>query len=186
MNRSALPERIVIRSTLFLAAMAAFTGCKEVAIHEQQTQQTLCQDFFEACINPILTTEMFVPHRNTNITCAASGCHNVNTGSGGAFKLIRNARSGTLEITANFIAAKSFTNMTDPAISKLLLEPQAGTFSLVGSHGGGDIFADPSNQNYQEILFWISNPRGISAVSCPELDHFANDPDRRCLADGDN
>lgn len=88
-------------------------------------------------------------------TCSASGCHSVNGGSGGAFKIFPNATPNTVEMQANYYAAIGFSNLGSPANSKLLLEPLAGPQSIVGSHTGGDIFADESDPNYQTIFSWI-------------------------------
>lgn len=88
-------------------------------------------------------------------TCSAGGCHSVNGGSGGAFKIYPNATPGTLQMEANFLAAKGFANLTSPSDSKLLLEPLAGAQSIVGSHTGGDIFPDSSDPNYMTIYTWI-------------------------------
>lgn len=170
------------KSLRYLASAACFcfSACKDVVVQEETTGQTLCFDYYQACINPVLSS-MRLLSNGIEATCSAEGCHNVDVGAGGAFKLHRRARLNSSEMMGNFISAKSFTNLTDPASSKLLLEPLAGTFSIVGSHAGGDIFADPSDPGYQEIYYWISNPIDASALSCPALDQFHTDPARRCL-----
>ena len=57
---------------------------------------------------------------------------------------------------ANFFAAKSFSNLDNPAQSKLLLEPLQGVFSITGTHTGGDIFPDTADECYLAIFNWIS------------------------------
>jgi len=90
--------------------------------------------------------------------CSDNGCHNVNGGAGGALKVFPSAQPGSTEMMANFFSASALANISNPANSKLLLEPLAGTSSLTGSHTGGDIFSNESDSNYQTILVWISNP----------------------------
>ena len=161
----------------------SLSACKDVTVQEQTTGQTLCFDYYQACINPVLTKVIALP-TGAEATCSAEGCHNVEVGAGGAFKLNRRATLHSAEMMGNYISAKSFANLSDPASSKLLLEPLAGTFSIVGSHAGGDVFADPSDVHYREIYYWISNSVDASVLSCPSLDQFPNDPNRRCLLDG--
>lgn len=136
-----------------LAAAVFFSGCgTEVTTGEVSTGQTLDQAVFQAQVNAIFDKDI------GGRTCSASGCHSVNGSSGGAFKIYPNAPDDSLEMMANFIAAKSFANLTDPASSKLLLEPLAGAQSITGSHTGGDIFPDTSDPDYQTIFNWISSP----------------------------
>ena len=61
----------------------------------------------------------------------------------------------------NYRVAQSLSNLTNPDQSKLLLEPLAGTFSITGSHAGGDIFTSTTDVNYLTILAWISNPEDV-------------------------
>lgn len=89
-------------------------------------------------------------------TCSASGCHSANGSAGGGFKIFPSAVSNTIEMQANYFAAVGFSNLGSPANSKLLLEPLAGSQSIVGSHSGGDIFVDTNDANYQTIFNWIS------------------------------
>lgn len=159
-------------------------ACNEVAVQAiEDSGQALCQEYYEICVNPILTEPLIVEGSNATVTCAGEGCHNIASGAGGAFKLIPTAEARSDDMTGNYIAAKSFANVADPAVSKLLLEPLAGSSPTVGGHGGGDIFADPNDSRYQEIYYWIANPQAIATESCPQLDRFPNDARRRCLAD---
>ena len=87
-------------------------------------------------------------------TCSASGCHSP-TSAGGAFKIYPNALPNTVEMQANYFAAVGFSNLGSPASSKLLLEPLAGSQSIVGSHAGGDIFT-AGDPEYATILTWIT------------------------------
>jgi hypothetical protein len=136
-----------------LAAAVFFGGCgSEVTTGAITTGQTLDQAAFQAQVNAIFDKDI------GGRTCSASGCHSVNGSSGGAFKIYPNAPDDSLEMMANFIAAKSFSNLTDPASSKLLLEPLEGAQSITGSHTGGDIFPDTNDPDYLTILDWISSP----------------------------
>lgn len=165
-------------------AAALGVSCNEVSVQAVEgSGQALCQEYYEICVNPILTQPLIVEGSNATVTCAGEGCHNIASGAGGAFKLTRVAEPGSDAMTGNYIAAKSFTNVADPAVSKLLLEPLAGSSPTVGGHGGGDLFADPNDSRYQEIYYWISNPQGIATESCPQLDRFPTDASQRCLTD---
>ena len=144
------------RLLIAVCLLAIVSACNEVQ-NEPQAQtasQSLCISNFEACVNPIFDAAL--NGGVGQITCSASGCHDQAAGSGGAFKIFANAQPGSSEMMANFFAAKSFSNLDDPAQSKLLLEPLQGVFSITGTHTGGDIFPDTADQCYQAIFDWIS------------------------------
>lgn len=172
------------RSVLACAAFIFSAGCNEVNVEPAANAQQLCQEYYEACINPLLTQPRTLISRDVSVTCSSAGCHDSVSGSGGAFKIDGSALAGTDAMTTNYRAAHGFINISDPVNSKLLLEPLAGSDAISGTHGGGDIFADPNDSAYQEIYYWITHPRTIPTESCPQLDHYPNDPSRRCLADG--
>lgn len=154
----------------FAALLACFslTGCDSVSNSPANSAQTLR---FEASAMPAPVGEInFIEHINPifdqNIggsTCSAAGCHQVNNGTGGNFRVIANADSiiddgeRMAAYSINYTSATAFANILDPASSPLLLEPLTGSFPSVGGHGGGDIFIlnDP---NYSLILQWISDP----------------------------
>jgi hypothetical protein len=118
------------------------------------TGGTLCITDFEQCVNPVF--DAVINGRTGQTTCASSGCHDVGAGSGGAFKIFPGATPGSVEMMANFFSAKAFSNLDNPAQSKLLLEPLQGVFSITGTHTGGDIFPDVNDPCYQAIHEWIS------------------------------
>lgn len=180
-NRHAQSYARPLRLAMLGLVLVGTAGCKDIAIQAAPHGQQLCQEFFEACVAPLLLNPIDVPSRGIAVTCAAEGCHNINSGAGGAFKLYPTATPGSDEISANYLSARSFSNISDPATSRLLLEPLAGSDAIVGSHGGGDIFADPNDSRYQEIYYWLMHPQDIAGESCPALDHFPNDADIRCL-----
>lgn len=185
MCRSPLRLRIARYVKLSCVSVALVSaGCNDIAIDAAPTGEQLCQEFFEACVAPILLNPIDVPSRGVSVTCAAEGCHDIASGSGGAFKLYRSAVPASDDMSANYLSARSFSNVSDPPLSRLLLEPLAGSDSVVGSHGGGDIFADPNDTRYQEIYYWITHPQTIASEACPALDHFPSDATKRCLDDG--
>lgn len=138
-----------------LVAMAGLSACG-VDVENQQvvTGNTLCQNKFETCVNPIFNLNI----RRSNldiIQCASGGCHEVGAGFGGSFKIYANAATPA-ELQANYVVSLAFANLTRSADSKLLLEPLAGTSSITGSHTGGDIFPNTADQCYLAIQDWIN------------------------------
>ena len=137
---------------LLLSAVFVVGGCgNDIPSASVATGLTLSCPAFQASINQIFDTPDIAGR-----TCSASGCHSVNGGSGGAFKIYPNAASGSLQMEANYFAAKGFVNLSSVADSKLLLEPLTGAQSIVGSHTGGDIFPDTVDPNYMTIYAWIA------------------------------
>lgn len=118
------------------------------------TGGTLCVADYADCVNPVF--DAIINGRTGQTTCAASGCHDVSAGSGGAFKIFPGAAPDSVEMMANFFSARAFSNLDNPSQSKLLLEPLQGVFSITGTHTGGDIFPDVNDPCYQAIREWIS------------------------------
>jgi len=148
MSYQAIPRNVLLGFALI--NLFLLTSCKQVENKENTGVQTLSYSTYTASVNAIFDATI------AGRTCSASGCHNITGGSGGSFKIYANATT-TAELTANFISAKSFANLVDPAQSKLLLEPLTGIFSSVGSHAGGDIFTN-GDANYTIIFNWINSP----------------------------
>lgn len=149
----------VIKRVIGFAVAIALTACSggggvDVAVEDDNSGLTLDFSVYQRAggINEIFDTDL------NGRTCSSAGCHNASGGAGGALKLFPQALPDSAEMMANFMSAKGLANINQPANSKLLLEPLAGTSSLTGSHAGGDIFASTSNPNYQRILQWIANP----------------------------
>lgn len=142
------------RPALLLSAVAVLVGGCGSGVPSSSTQTGLTLDCL-AFQDPMTGVNRIFDLDLGGRTCSASGCHSVNGGSGGAFKIYPNALPGTLQMEANYFAAKGFANLTSPSESKLLLEPLAGAQSIVGSHTGGDIFPDTSDSNYTTIHTWI-------------------------------
>ncbi|MCX8005166.1 MAG: hypothetical protein N2688_09445 [Burkholderiaceae bacterium] len=117
--------------------------------------------YFQRCIDPIFNAVL------ANNTCAASGCHDDRSGTGGALRLVPNA--ATVDVTnpantpevirntdmyRNFYSAQGMTLINAPADSRLVTKPL--TRGVL--HGGGRIFVDDQDPNVRRILFWINNP----------------------------
>jgi hypothetical protein len=136
----------------FLIGLAILVGgCgSEIPNTSSTTGLTLDCALFQTSVNPIFNADI------GGRTCSASGCHTVYGSAGGAFKIYPNAALNSAQMQANYLAAKGFSNLGSPADSKLLLEPLAGSQSIVGSHTGGDIFL-PGDANYMTIYTWIAS-----------------------------
>ncbi len=146
-----------IRSLLIVTAAAFLVAACDDDVSQEEvaaTGQTLCVADYEACVNPIF--DAVVSGRTGQTTCSSSGCHDVNAGSGGAFKIFPGAEPGSPEIMANFFAAKAFANLDNPPLSKVVLEPMQGVSSITGTHTGGDIFPSPADSCASALLDWIS------------------------------
>jgi hypothetical protein len=159
---------------LILTALLVLTGCDDSVDPEPvaASGSTLCVADYEACVNPVFDAVLMGKTGQT--TCTGSGCHDVDSGSGGAFKIFPRAQPGSTEMLANFFAAKGFANLDDPANSKLLLEPLQGVSSVAGTHTGGDIFPDTGDACYQAIIRWVStrvdDEAGASCGVCTPAD----------------
>jgi hypothetical protein len=145
-------------SVLAFSFLGLMTGCggdsasnDAIAVNQQ-----LNFEVYQQQVNPIFDADI------DGKTCSSSGCHAVTNGSGGGLKLYQNAALDSFEMDFNYRVAQSLSNLVDPSQSKLLLEPLAGTFSITGSHAGGDIFPDQSDPNFVVILSWISSPEEVA------------------------
>lgn len=146
---------LVQRAGLVLAFLLSVTGCKEVEVSpEASATRTLCYVDFETCVSPILDAQLAA--RTGQVTCSASGCHDLGAGSGGAFKIYPRPAPDSAEMLANFYAARAFANLDDPSLSKILLEPLQGVSSISGTHTGGDIFPGTGDACYLAMHDWIS------------------------------
>lgn len=125
--------------------------------------------YFQKCINPIFLAQLQVQLGGTTSTntCAASGCHETNTGAGGALRLIPGAQPldtsdpantpaviRASDIYKNFYSAQGAVVIGSPTQSRLLNKPL-----LRGVlHGGGLIFLSETDPNATLIKYWISHP----------------------------
>lgn len=136
---------------------------------------TLAFPYFQKCIFPIFLKELPITQNgvtSTN-TCAGAGCHDSNTGTGGALRVIvaatpiadadlAAAATDPAQATAiratdmykNFYSAQGVTVFGSPIQSRLFDKPLV----LNVLHGGGRIFASQDDPNARLIAYWISHP----------------------------
>jgi hypothetical protein len=97
-------------------------------------------------------------------TCAAAGCHDNTTGTGGALRLLGNAPVVSLAQSADAIRATDMyknyysslgeTVVGTPEQSRMLNKPLVRTVL----HGGGIIFETPEDPGAKLIRYWINRP----------------------------
>lgn len=125
--------------------------------------------YFQKCIAPIFLAQLPIVQNgvtSTN-TCSGSGCHDSNTGTGGALRIVVAAQPvdlsdlantpaviRTTDMYKNFYSAQGVTVPGSPLQSRLFQKPL-----LLGVlHGGGQVFASQSDPNAKLIAYWISHP----------------------------
>lgn len=128
--------------------------------------QKLSFAYYQKCINPIYLELLPIPGTSVTNTCAAGGCHDVNTGSGGSFRINQGATDVTIgsppdadairktDMYKNFKSAQGQVVFADPSSSRMITKP------LVRGvlHGGGRIFLDESDPKIQLLLYWMTHP----------------------------
>ena len=131
--------------------------------------QKLSFVYFQKCIQPVFLKQLQINQNgviSTN-TCAAAGCHDNGTGTGGAFRLLGNAPTvdlsnpantadviRTTDMYKNFYSSQGEVVFGAPLSSRLLTKP----LTLNVLHGGGLIFLSESDPNVMLIRYWISRP----------------------------
>ncbi|HTN50710.1 MAG TPA: hypothetical protein VMK32_14890 [Burkholderiaceae bacterium] len=131
--------------------------------------QKLSFIYFQKCIQPIFVAQLQINQGgaiSTN-TCAAAGCHDNVTGTGGAFRLLGKAQMVDLSDPANtpdvirntdmyknYYSAQGEVVFGAPLSSRLLTKP----LTLNVLHGGGVIFLSESDPHVMLIKYWISRP----------------------------
>ena len=136
---------------------------------------TLAFPYFEKCIFPIFLKELPIVQNGVSSTntCSGAGCHDSNTGTGGALRVIVAAQpvadadlatAATDSATAtairatdmykNFYSAQGTTVFGSPIQSRLFDKPLV----LNVLHGGGRIFSSQYDPNLKLISYWISHP----------------------------
>jgi hypothetical protein len=169
------------RTALAVAGLAAFivAGCggsgnpldnpPTVQNPTTTSGQKLSFVYFQKCIQPIFLKQLQINQGgviSTN-TCAAAGCHDTVTGTGGALRLLGNAQPVDLsnpantpdviratEMYKNFYSAQGEVVFGAPLSSRLVAKP----LTLNVLHGGGLIFLSESDPNVMLIRYWISRP----------------------------
>ena len=134
--------------------------------------QKLSFIYYQRCINPIFLARLQINQNGVLSvnTCAAAGCHDNATGTGGAFRLIGGAAPVDMANPANTPAAIRQTDMFknffssqgevvfgEPLSSRLLTKPLLRNVL----HGGGLIFTSDNDPNVQLIRYWISRPMPV-------------------------
>jgi hypothetical protein len=136
---------------------------------------SLAFPYFEKCIFPIFLKQLPIVQNGVSSTntCSGSGCHDSNTGTGGALRVIVAAQpvsdadltaAATDSATAtairatdmykNFYSAQGTTVFGSPIQSRLFDKPLV----LNVLHGGGRIFTSQDDPNAKLIAYWISHP----------------------------
>jgi hypothetical protein len=165
-----------VMTGLALLGVASCGG--DVTNEEVVGGQKLSFAYYQKCINPILTAQLPIPGTSLTNTCAAGGCHDSVSGSGGALRIVQGATNADLtapintdvihktDMYKNFVSAQGQVVFADPAESRLVTKP------LVKGvlHGGGRIFADDQDADVKLILYWMSHPaaQGQNEFSLPE------------------
>jgi len=125
--------------------------------------------YFQRCIFPIFLAQLPITQNgvtSTN-TCSGGGCHDSNTGTGGALRVVVAAQVIDLTDAANtadviratdmyknFYSAQGVTVPGTPLQSRLFQKP----LLLNVLHGGGQIFASQDDANAKLIAYWINHP----------------------------
>jgi hypothetical protein len=117
--------------------------------------------YFQSCVQPMLATPQ--PGPSGSNTCAAGGCHDSVTGTGGALRLNGAAEAVDLlqvlettrssEMYRNFISAQGVTVIGDATASLLLAKPLVQNVL----HGGG-LILDSGSLSASRLRFWITRP----------------------------
>jgi predicted small lipoprotein YifL len=169
------------RATLAVAGVAAcaLAGCggsgnpldnpPTVQNAATTSGQKLSFVYFQKCIQPIFLKQLQINQNgviSTN-TCAAAGCHDNVTGTGGALRLLGSAQAvdmsnpantadviRTTDMYKNFYSAQGEVVFGAPFTSRLLTKP----LLLNVLHGGGLIFLSETDPNVMLIRYWISRP----------------------------
>jgi hypothetical protein len=130
---------------------------------------TLAFPYFQKCIFPIFLEQLPIVQNGVSSTntCAGAGCHDSNTGTGGALRVIAAAQEvdlsdpantpaviRTTDMYKNFYSAQGTTVFGSPIQSRLFDKP----LLLNVLHGGGRIFTSQDDAHAKLISYWISHP----------------------------
>ncbi|HEX7689174.1 MAG TPA: hypothetical protein VF453_15775 [Burkholderiaceae bacterium] len=176
---SALDRRTVRRLAAALAGTALLAGCggggdplsnpPNVSNPAGAGGDKLSFAYFQKCIAPIFLEPLPIVQngQSSTNTCAGSGCHASDTGTGGALRIIVSAQPvdltdpantpdviRTTDMYKNFYSAQGVTIPGSPIQSRLFDKP----LLLNVLHGGGRIFASQDDPHAQLISYWISHP----------------------------
>ncbi len=169
--RTALP----ILAALGAAAATVLAACggggpldnpSNVANPPGAQGQKLSFAYFQRCVNPVLNLPLRVNINGviTVNTCAAAGCHDNGSGTGGALRLFGTAPAVDLSIAPEAVRASDmyknyYSSLGESVVgsadqSRLINKP------LVRGvlHGGGLIFDSPDDPAAKLIRYWVNRP----------------------------
>ena len=169
MTRTSRPSRLLIAlATALLGACGggALDNSDAIANPAGASGQKLSYVYFQRCVNPVLNKPLATVINNVSSvnTCAAGGCHDNTTGTGGALRLLGQAPAvdialGPATVRAsdmykNYYSSLGETVVGVPDQSRLLNKP------LVRGvlHGGGLILATPTDPAAKTLAYWINRP----------------------------
>jgi hypothetical protein len=131
--------------------------------------QKLSFIYYQKCVQPVFLAPLAINQGGVISvnTCAAAGCHDNATGTGGAFRLLVGAAPIDMtnpantpdvirasDMYKNFYSSQGEVVFNAPLQSRLLTKPL-----LLGVlHGGGLIFTSENDPNARLIRYWISRP----------------------------
>jgi hypothetical protein len=172
------------------AALVALAGCggagnpldnpDTLQNGQRAGAQKLSFAYFQRCVFPIFNAQLPIRlNGQTSVnTCAASGCHDNTSGTGGAFRVIPNASAVDLtnpantadiiragDMYKNFYSAQGEVVFGSPLTSRILAKPMVSGVL----HGGGLIFDNAQDPNARIIQYWITHPAQGG-------DEFSSDP----------
>ena len=144
--------------------------------------------YFQKCINPVFLAQLRIDQNGqiSSNTCAAGGCHDNTSGTGGALRVEAAAQPVDLatntpdiirssDMYRNFYSAQGEAIPGDPLQSRLLNKPLLRNVL----HGGGLIFEGADDPNLKLIEYWINRPmpQGQDEFSTAANSMFSgNDP----------
>ena len=175
MLASTIPSTRALAAAGVAAVLASLAGCggggtldnpPNVANPPGASGQKLSFLYFQRCVNPVLNTPLpiRINGNTTSNTCAAGGCHDNISGTGGALRLLGGAAPVDASAAANAVRASDMyknyysslgeTVVGNPDQSRLLNKP------LVRNtlHGGGLVFETADDPSARLIRYWISRP----------------------------
>lgn len=130
-----------LKIPFLLAIIFTATSC-DVIENTEGDQATLCFDYYQQCVSPLLNTAM-----PSGVTCANAACHLIGSGSGGRLAV---APIVDYSDTTSFISAFGMTDLFDKDNSLLLTRPNDPT------HTGGTFAAlAPGTVCYNQIRTWL-------------------------------
>lgn len=170
-----------------IGALLMLSACDPVENTPGSPSGTLCFDYFQRCVYPlVLDAALPIDRNNDGIfeavnTCSASGCHLDPGTSGGALRIkpglapvdlstMTVAQVQATDIYVSFKSVKGSADINSPRQSNLLRKPLVEV-----SHGGGRIFASDQDSAARQLSFWVTNraPAGGNEFSAQCANLFA-------------